>query len=221
MNPENKVIYRITYEKCERVKYISHLDFIRCWGRAFKRAKIPVKYSNGFNPHILLNIALPCPVGVSSSCEMLDIALTQRIDCEEFKNRMTAALPDAVKVVRVEENVDMKDFYDILSASYTVEFNSSSKINLDDFNSAENVMIEKKSKRKVNEVNIKDFIRNIEISESNGTNHRLKLHINAGNFSNLKPELVIKSMEMFFDCKATDIKIERKEIYFDDMTKVC
>ena len=47
------------------------------------------------------------------------------------------------------------------------------------------------------------------------------LHINAGNFSNLKPELVIKSMEVFFGCSATDIKIERKEIYFDDMTKVC
>jgi len=215
MNPENKVIYRITYEKCERVKYISHLDFIRCWGRAFKRAKIPVKYSNGFNPHILLNIALPCPVGVSSSCEMLDIALTQRIDCEEFKNRMTAALPDAVKVVRVEENVDMKDFYDILSASYTVEFNSSSKINLDDFNSAENVMIEKKSKRGMKEVNIKDFVQKITLAENTDLHYKLQIRIDAGNQSNLKPDLLLSAMQSFYGVVFSDVYINRDEIFFE------
>ena len=46
------------------------------------------------------------------------------------------------------------------------------------------------------------------------------LHINAGNFSNLKPELVVHSMEKYFGCTASNLRIERKEIYFDDMTRV-
>ena len=57
MNAETKIVYRITYTKGDGVKYISHLDFLRCVNRAFKRAKLPVKYSQGFNPHILQNIA--------------------------------------------------------------------------------------------------------------------------------------------------------------------
>ena len=215
MNQENKFVYRITYEKGERVKYISHLDFIRCWGRAFKRAKIPVKYSNGFNPHILLNIALPCPVGVSSSCEMLDIALTQRLDCEEFKERMDASLPDAVRVVKVEENIGMRDFYDILSASYTVEFTSSAKINPDEFNSTECVMIEKKSKRGMKEVNIKDFVQEITLLENLHTSYKLRIRIDAGNQSNLKPDLLLGAMQSFYGVSFDNIRINRDEIFYE------
>ena len=215
MSQESKVVYRITYEKGERVKYISHLDFIRCWGRAFKRAKIPVKYSNGFNPHILLNIALPCPVGVSSSCEMLDIALTQKLDCDEFAERMTSALPEAIVVVKVEENNDLKDFYDILSASYTVSFTSDKTVNIDDFKNEQVVMIEKKSKRGMKEVNIKDFVQSIDIIGTSDNSYKLKIRIDAGNQSNLKPDLLLGSMQKFYDAVFTDIYINRDEIYIE------
>ncbi len=215
MNQENKFVYRITYEKGERVKYISHLDFIRCWGRAFKRAKMPVKYSNGFNPHILLNIALPCPVGVSSSCEMLDIAFVEKIACDEIKEKMTSALPDAIRVLKVEENAGMNDFYDILSASYTVMFNSSDKINIDEFNNAESFMIEKKSKRGMKEVNIKDFVQEVSLLENDGCGYKIRIRIDAGNQSNLKPDLLLGAMQSFFGATFSDIYINRDEIFYE------
>ena len=89
MSQESRHIYRVKYTKGDSVKYISHLDFLRSVNRSFKRGKIPVKYSNGFNPHVLLNIALPCPVGVSSVCELLDIELYEKMECSEIKERLS------------------------------------------------------------------------------------------------------------------------------------
>ena len=98
---EDRFIYRIKYTKGEMVKYISHLDFLRSVNRSFKRGKIPVKYSNGFNPHVLLNIALPCPVGVSSVCELLDIELYEEMNEGEIKERLSKALPVGIEALEV------------------------------------------------------------------------------------------------------------------------
>jgi len=212
---------RLCYTQGEEVKFISHLDFLRTITRVFRRAELPVKYSEGFNPHMVMTIGLPLSVGTTSVCDCLDVELTKDMDPEEIKQRVNECTPRGIRVNSARKAEGLKPLFQIDSALYETTFSTDIPIDVNKYIEKDEIMIEKKSKRKVNEVNIKDFIRNIEIAESNGINHRLKLHINAGNFSNLKPELVIKSMEVFFGCKATDIKIERKEIYFDDMTKVC
>lgn len=212
---------RLCYSQGEEVKFISHLDFLRTITRVFRRADLPVKYSEGFNPHMVMTIGLPLSVGTTSVCDCLDVELTKDVDLEEIKRKINECTPRGIVVNSARKAEGLKPLFQIDSALYETSFSTDIAIDVNKYIEKDEIMIEKKSKRKINEVNIKDFIRNIEISESDGINHRLMLHINAGNFSNLKPELVIKSMEMFFGCKATDIKIERKEIYFDDMTKVC
>lgn len=211
---------RLCYSQGEEVKFISHLDFLRTMTRTFRRAELPVKYSEGFNPHMVMTIGLPLSVGTTSVCDCLDVELTEDMDTEEIKNRINACAPRGIAVSEVKKSDGLKPLYLIDSALYETVFSTDIAISIESYIEKDEVMIEKKSKRKIKEVNIKDFIRNIEIVESDGINHRLMLHINAGNFSNLKPELVIKSMEAFFGCYATDIRIERKEIYFDDMTRV-
>lgn len=215
MSAEAKIIYRITYTKGDGVKYISHLDFLRCVNRAFKRAKIPVKYSQGFNPHILLNIALPCPVGVSSECEMLDIELK----CEMAENliyqNLSAAMPDGIKILNVQRRTDQPDFFAIGSASYSIDFTSDKELDADAFDKLDAFMIEKKSKRGMKEVNIKDFVRSMQTRKTGDKSYHIDAVINAGSQSNLKPDLLTSAMAAYYEANFSDIRITRKEIFYD------
>lgn len=215
MSQENRFVYRVTYTKGEKVKYISHLDFLRCVNRSFKRGKIPVKYSNGFNPHVLLNIALPCPVGVSSVCEMLDIELYEPMNTDEIKERLNSSLPLGIEALDVSERGNQKDFFEISSASYDVSFKSKKEIDVNAFVAEPEFMIEKKSKRGMKEVNIKDFVRGMELIEEDGNSYRLSICIDAGAKSNLKPELLLNAMAAYFGTQFYDIKVERKKIYYN------
>ncbi len=215
MSQENRYIYRIKYTKGDKVKYISHLDFLRSINRSFKRARIPVKYSNGFNPHVLLNIALPCPVGVSSECELLDIELKAPVDTELIKKQLSASLPVGIEVLEVWENDGMRDFYDIAFASYTIDFKSDIEIDIEKFASEPEFMIEKKSKRGMKEVNIKDFVRGIELVSQDGRQYKISAAIAAGQKSNLKSELLLGAMQAYYAAKFSDIYQHRCEIFFE------
>ena len=214
MSQDAKIIYRITYTKDDGVKYISHLDFLRCVNRAFKRAKLPVKYSQGFNPHILQNIALPCPVGVSSECEMLDIEMTHTLDCDALCHELGAAMPVGIRILKAERRTSHPDFFDISSARYSIDFRSDAPIEADAFDKAECFMIEKKSKRGMKEVNIKDFVQSMHTTHSDQCRYHIDAVINAGSLSNLKPDLLVSAMAKYYNANFYDIKIVRKEIFY-------
>ena len=93
---------RLLFEKTGRAAYISHLDLMRTMQRAFLRAELPLKYSEGFNPHPQISIALPLSVGTASLCELMDFRAG---DCEmiTMAARLTAALPEGIRVLRVYE----------------------------------------------------------------------------------------------------------------------
>ena len=68
---------RVRFKRGAEVKFISHLDLIRLWQRAFQRARIPIAYSEGFSPHPKISLAAPLPVRVTSDAELMDIYLTK------------------------------------------------------------------------------------------------------------------------------------------------
>lgn len=212
--------YRISYMQGEEVRFISHLDFLRTIVRTFRRAGLPVKYSEGFNPHMVMTIGLPLSVGTTSVCDCLEVELTEDIDIPTAIEQINSCTPRGIKILGIKKSEGLTPMYNIDSALYTASFTADKAVDLEEYISAPEVMIEKKSKRKINEVNIKDFIRSVEVVNRDAMSYFLKLHINAGNTSNLKPELVLKSMEKFYDMNISDIKIERKEIYFEDMSPV-
>ncbi|MBR5508159.1 MAG: TIGR03936 family radical SAM-associated protein [Clostridia bacterium] len=214
---DERFIYRLGYTKGERVKYISHLDFLRCVNRSFKRAKVPVKYSQGFNPHILLNIGLPCPVGVSSICEELDIELTTSMETDEIINRMNSSLPDAIKVLWCKRKENEPDFYDIEYARYSINFSSDKDFDTDAFSKENEIMIEKKSKRGMKEVNIKDFIAELKISKIDEGKYFADAIISAGNKLNLKPDLLVSALSSYYGVNIKDVYIERKEIFYENV----
>lgn len=89
---------RLLFTKTGRARYISHLDLMRTFQRAFARAKIPIKHTEGFNPHPFVSIALPLSVGFSSQCEILEFGLLEGTSYEEVPDRLTAAMPEGIVI---------------------------------------------------------------------------------------------------------------------------
>lgn len=91
---------RLLFSKTGRARYISHLDLMRTFQRAFFRAGIQIKHTEGFNPHPFVSIALPLSVGFSSQCEILEFGLTGGPPAEEVPERLSAVMPEGIAVHR-------------------------------------------------------------------------------------------------------------------------
>ncbi len=98
---------RITFAKGDALKYISHLDLNRTWERVFRRAGLPMAYSQGFNPRPRFQIAAALPVGVTGRAELLDVWLTEPLTPGESLARLAPALPYGLGVLDAEE-VDLR-----------------------------------------------------------------------------------------------------------------
>lgn len=91
------------FHKGEALRFTSHLDIQRLVQRAMRRAELPLRYSQGFNPHPLLSFASALSVGYTSDAEWLDIQLEQRTPADEFSSRVNAALPEGLRIIRALE----------------------------------------------------------------------------------------------------------------------
>ena len=94
---------RILYEQTGRSVWCSHLDTMRTWQRAMNRASVPIKYSEGFNPHALISILLPLSVGTESVCQMVDIRVQEDVELSALPARLNAALPEGLRVLSCYE----------------------------------------------------------------------------------------------------------------------
>lgn len=96
---------RALFEKTGNAVWISHLDLMRLFQRAFKRAKLPLTHTQGYNPRPSVSIALPLSVGVESDCELLDFELDgMNVPCEEICHRLNEVLVEGIRVRMVYEN---------------------------------------------------------------------------------------------------------------------
>jgi radical SAM-linked protein len=94
---------RATFQRGESVKYITHLDLMRYWERVLRRAGMPLAYSGGTSPTPRLSLASPLPVGVTSSGELMDVFLTQRVSLRDFLRSVNAQVVPGTEVVAVRE----------------------------------------------------------------------------------------------------------------------
>lgn len=94
---------RLTFSRGKELKYISHLDMMRLWQRALRRAGIPLAYSQGFSPHPRLSLAAPLAVGVTSDGELMDIFLERRVSPRFFLKAVREQLPKGIDISEVVE----------------------------------------------------------------------------------------------------------------------
>lgn len=93
-----KFRWRLLYSRGEELKFLSHLDMMRLWERALRRAGIPLVYSQGFSPHPRISIAAPLPVGVTSEAELMDIYLRRPLSPEGCREGIASQLPQGVEL---------------------------------------------------------------------------------------------------------------------------
>lgn len=92
---------RVWFSKTGTAKYISHLDLTRCMSRALKLSRLPVWYTEGFNPHIYMTFAMPLSLGASGLRECMDIRLTEDVDLAEAAHRLGEQLPKDISVLEI------------------------------------------------------------------------------------------------------------------------
>lgn len=88
------------------MKYISHLDLMRLFMRALRRADLPVKMTEGFSPHPKLSIKRALKLGVESDNEQASIVLREQVSDEEFKQRLQKQFPQGIEIKNVEGNLN-------------------------------------------------------------------------------------------------------------------
>jgi radical SAM-linked protein len=92
---------RIRFCRGAEIKFISHLDIIRLWQRALHRAEIPLAYSEGFNPHPRISLAVPLAIGVTSEAELMDIFCTKWVSPHWFSAAVSRQLPPGIEILQV------------------------------------------------------------------------------------------------------------------------
>ncbi|MCX6004170.1 MAG: TIGR03936 family radical SAM-associated protein [Chloroflexi bacterium] len=92
---------RVKFGRGDQLKYLSHLDLMRLWERALRRADITPAYSEGFTPHPRISLAAPLPVGITSNAELMDIFFNRRISPGEFLDQIGPQLPGDIEVIEV------------------------------------------------------------------------------------------------------------------------
>lgn len=101
--PQQLQRLRVTFSRGTEAKYCSHLDLMRLWERALRRAMLPLAYSEGFSPHPRIALAAPLPVGVTGSKELMEVYLRARVSPHFFLEQIRPQLPAGMDISQIEE----------------------------------------------------------------------------------------------------------------------
>ena len=164
-------MHRLLFEKTGNAVWISHLDLMRVFQRAFKRAGLPLTHTHGFNPRPSVSIALPLSVGVESVCELLDFELDgECATCKDMRDRLNQVLIDGVRVREVYDTGRKLKELSYLHCTVTFEYDSSIPQDAEQeiaglFKRAE-LIVPKKGKNGVQDQDIIPMIRSFEIQRA-------------------------------------------------------
>ncbi|WP_346937983.1 TIGR03936 family radical SAM-associated protein [uncultured Clostridium sp.] len=166
------VRYLIKYTKESEIKFLSHLDLMRTIQRVIRRAKLPIEYSKGFNPHMSISIAQPLSVGVYSTGEYLDAVFIEEVDEKEILKALNENTVGGVKflsvttVARKEGQKNQQAMATIDAAKYIIKFKlkDESALDMDSLMKLSQWTILKKSKSGEKETDIKPLVKEIKYS---------------------------------------------------------
>ncbi len=159
---------RLLFEKTGNAVWISHLDLMRVFQRAFKRAGLPLTHTQGFNPRPSVSIALPLSVGVESVCELLDFDLDgETLDGAEIAARLNQVLVPGVRVREVYSTGKKIKELALLHCSVTLEYDNSTPVEgktaLERLFAAKELIVPKKGKNGIQDQDIIPMIKEMHV----------------------------------------------------------
>ena len=212
---------RLKFSKYGTMKYIGHLDMLRYFQKAFRRANVPMKYSEGFNPHPIMSFAAPLGVGITSEGEYLDIETEVDVDLNALVCDVNAQMVEGCNVLAARELLqdEKKAMAAVSACDYIVYLKKDASLLLDldvknaveAFMSQESIFVVKKTKKGEREIDLKPFIYDfyadtfesasflsnllVDIKDEqfccNPTDPVFFLKVSCGSIDNIKPELVL------------------------------
>ena len=209
---------RIKFRKYGAMKFIGHLDIMRFFQKMMRRAEIPIAFTGGFSPHMIMSFANPLGVGVTSDGEYFDIELTEDIDMKAAVERMNQTMVegiDVVNMVAISDDKKQTGMSIVAAADYlsTVKkgvLPKDWKEQLPLFMEQPQILIVKTTKKSEKEVDIKPMIYQMEVSGD-----AVYMQVACGSVENLKPELVMQAFLMFLnlDAEAFGFHHHRLDVY--------
>lgn len=203
------------------MKFIGHLDIMRYFQRAIRRAGIDVSYSEGFSPHMIMSFANPLGVGLTSEAEYFDLVIRSEYSSQELINRLNAVMVEGMRVlnvVQVPEEKASKAMSLVAAADYVVAFRYPETLPADwkdkfaAFMEQPSIMITKKTKKGEKEMDIRPLVYDWHFEED-----AVFMQVCSGSSDNLRPELVIEAFGKAYDLSLNEfsLMIHRKEVYAD------
>ena len=176
---------RLLFEKTGDAVWISHLDLMRVFQRAFRRAGLLLHHTEGFNQRAYVSLALPLSVGTASGCEILDYALDTPCGPDELRQRLNAALPSGIRVLEVYESPRKLKELVYLHAAVTLEYDGGVPAGAEEALTAlfarETLPVEKTSKKGVSEVDLIPMLRRLTVRRLSGQELELDAVVTAQN----------------------------------------
>lgn len=215
---------RLLFEKKGSAVWISHLDLMRLFQRAFKRAGLSLTHTQGFNPRPSVSIALPLSVGVESACELLDFDLEDvNVSCEEITERLNHALVSGVKVLKTYENGKKLKELALLSCQIVLEYDQgvpeTAKDHIEAMLDQESLVVDKRSKNGITQQDIIPLIRHADLQLQDDKTLVIDAVVCCQN-PTLNPMQICVAIEKYLpDLKPDFSKIRRIEL-FDSKEKI-
>ncbi|MEG0190872.1 MAG: TIGR03936 family radical SAM-associated protein [Lachnospiraceae bacterium] len=214
---------RIKFCKYGAMKFIGHLDIMRYFQKAIRRAQLPVAFSGGYSPRIIMSFANPLGVGVTSEGEYFDIELLEPLSSKEIIDRLNAVMVEGMDIINVVEISDDKKktgMSIVAAADYvsslrhgTLPDNWKEKIHT--FLEQHEILIDKKTKKNQREVDIRPMIYDCHVQADS-----IYMKIATGSVENLKPSLVMEAFTTYLGIAFKEVTFthHRLEVYANSGT---
>lgn len=209
----------VAFEKTAQVRHLGHLDLLRSMQRALRRSGLPIRYSQGFNPHVVLSFASPLSVGMSGSDELLDVALDAEITEDAFSERFSPALPASLPLVSVRsiEDAHPKLMAQLKTAEYLamLPVTDASKAMLSEIDvllAKDEIIAIRKSKRGEKTCDIRPMLHSLE-GELAGDALVLRFRTSLTELETLKPDLLLRTLATEAGCEPPDCRFHRVRLY--------
>lgn len=213
---------RVWFNKMGMSRYVSHLDLMRAMTRAVRRARIPLWYTEGFNPHPYITFALPLSLGMESLCESMDMRIEGKSTNEEIFEMLKGAMPPGIEITGVKDpSYDPKKIalgeFDIF---FDCEKNSEKLISLiEEMLKAEELIVQKlgkKGRHKVlKDINLIEFIKEYKIGKL-GDRVKLTVILPAGSTTNVNPSLLADEIQKRMG-DTVSYSIVRRQLLLENM----
>jgi radical SAM-linked protein len=212
---------RVKFTKTGVMKFIGHLDTMRYFQKAIRRAGIDIAYSSGFSPHMIMSFAAPLGVGVTSDGEYFDMELRTAQASAVMEKRLNDTMVEGMQILSIRKIPDEKSSNAmslVSAADYLVTFRPGKELpdgwkeRMADYLAQKQILCMKPGKKGEREVDIRPWIYQMEVRE-NG----IFMQLSSGSVRNLKPEMVIKSFAAYLGTELDEfaLMIHRQEVYAD------